>query len=73
MTQRFTVKKQLTNMVNMNGWVIYRDSENGLYAFNKETEQDVNLLRWNLTMSDPKIAFAIEDIRELIKKAEENN
>ena len=39
--QRFTVKKTLTKMVGIPGWIIYRDSENEMYALNEEKGIDV--------------------------------
>lgn len=44
---RFPVNMGLTKKVGMNGWVIYRDPEVGLYAFNEEKGEEVNLLLWN--------------------------
>ena len=63
MTQRFTVKKKLTEMVNMAGWVIYRDSVYGMYAVNNEMGIEIPLMRWNITLNDPKLKNIVESIR----------
>lgn len=49
---RFPVNAGLTKKVGMNGWVIYRDPEIGLYAFNEEKGIEVNLLLWNASAKD---------------------
>lgn len=46
---RFPVNMGLTKKVNKQGWVIYRDPEIGLYAYNEEKGEEVNLLLWNET------------------------
>lgn len=46
---RFPVNMGLTKKVNKQGWVIYRDPEVGLYAYNEEKGEEVNLLLWNET------------------------
>ena len=68
--QRFTVKKTLTKMVGIPGWVIYRDSENGMYALNEEKGIDVNLMTWNITLNDKNLDRCIDYIRKDIMKAE---
>lgn len=49
---RFPVNTGLTKKVGMKGWVIYRDPENGLYAYNEEKDEEVNLLLWNASAKD---------------------
>lgn len=73
MAQRFTDKKTLTKLVNMEGWKIYRDSKYGMYALNEEKGLDIYLMYWNVTLNDPKLAKAIDNIRSDIQQAEEDN
>ena len=68
--QRFTVKKTLTKMVGIPGWIIYRDSENGMYALNEEKGIDVNLMSWNITLNNKNLDKCIDYIRQDIMKAE---
>ena len=68
--QRFTVKKTLTKMVGIPGWIIYRDSENGMYALNEEKGIDVNLMTWNITLNSENLDRCIKYIRQDIMKAE---
>ena len=49
---RFPVNAGLTKKVNKQGWVIYRDPEIGLYAYNEEKNEEVNLLLWNESAKD---------------------
>lgn len=69
MTQRFTDKKVLTKLVDMPGWVIYRDSINGMYAMNETLSIDFNLMYWNITLNNPKLDRIVEDIRNQIREA----
>lgn len=48
----FPVNMGLTKKVNKQGWVIYRDPENGLYAYNEEKDEEVNLMLWNASAKD---------------------
>ena len=66
---RFPVNMELTKKVNMKGWVIYRDPENGLYAYNEEMDEEVNLLLWNASAKDVKES-TLECIRADIMKKE---
>ena len=64
---RFPVNKALTAKVNMNGWVIYRDPEIGLYAFHEESGEEINLLLWNetaKTVTEKALEFIRSEIRE---------
>ena len=67
---RFTTKKGLTKKLDMEGWTIYRDSENELYAENEELGIDHCLLMWNLTLDNPKIDFVIGLIRNELEEIE---
>lgn len=49
---RFPVNKGLTKKLNYKGFLIYRDPEHGLYAYNPESKIDVNLMQWNLSVRD---------------------
>lgn len=49
---RFPVNMGLTKKVNKQGWVIYRDPEVGLYAYNEEKDEEINLLLWNESAKD---------------------
>lgn len=69
MTQRFTDKKVLTRLVGIPGWIIYRDSMNGMYARNEELSIDLNLMYWNITLNHPKLDRVIDDVRYQIRKA----
>lgn len=66
---RFPVNKALTKKVNMEGWVIYRDPENGLYAHNEEKDEEVNLLLWNESAKDVS-EMALNCIRADIEEKE---
>lgn len=70
---RFISKKALTKKLNMSGWEIYRDSEQGLYALNKELGIDHCLYLWNLTLNNPKLENILEDIRSELHKLEKEN
>lgn len=70
MVQRFTEKKGLTKKLNMKGWSIYRDSENGLYAENEELGINHGLLIWNLTLNDPKLEKTLGIIRSELQDLE---
>lgn len=70
---RFTTKKTLTKKLNMKGWEIYRDSEQGLYALNEELGIDHCLYIWNLTLNDPKLENILEIIRSELQKLENEN
>lgn len=70
--QRFTVKNTLTKMVNKEGWTIYRDSENGMYAKNDNLGIDLPLNVWNLTLNNPDLERQIEWIRQEIEAEELN-
>lgn len=71
--QKFTDKRTITKMVNLDGWIIYRDSEYGMYARNEEKGLDILLFMWNLTLNDKMLNRKIEIIRSKLKKAEEVN
>lgn len=49
---RFPVNMGLTKKVKKEGWVIYRDPENGLYAYNEKLDEEVNLMLWNASAKD---------------------
>lgn len=68
--QKFTLKKTLTRLVGIPGWEIYRDSENGMYALNREKGIDLSLMVWNITLNDKNLNNIIESIRYDIMKAE---
>lgn len=68
---RFTTKKTLTKKLNMKGWEIYRDSEQGLYALNEELGIDYCLYIWKLTLNNPKLENILETIRSELHKLEE--
>ena len=68
--QRFTVKNTLTKMVNKDGWIIYRDSEYGMYARNDNLGIDFPLNVWNLTLNNPDLERQIEWIRKDIEAEE---
>lgn len=70
--QRFTVKSTLTKMVNKDGWTIYRDSENGMYAKNDVLGIEFPLNCWNLTLNNPDLERQIEWIRKDIEAEELN-
>lgn len=70
MTQRFTVRRQLTFLVGKGGWVIYRDSVNGMYALNRKKGIDLPLMFWNITLNDPNLDKIVEIIRRDIEEAE---
>lgn len=70
MAQRFTDKKVLTRLVGIPGWIIYRDSMNGMYARNEELMIDLHLGYWNITLNYPKLDCAIANIRRDIEEAE---
>lgn len=64
---RFPVNMGLTKKVAKQGWVIYRDPEIGLYAYNEEKGEEVNLLLWNesaRTVSEKVINGIRADIEE---------
>ena len=71
--QKFTDKRTITKMVNLDGWIIYRDSEYGMYARNEEKGLDIPLFIWNLTLNNKKLNCKIEIIRSDLKKVEEDN
>ena len=66
---RFPVNKALTKKVNKEGWVIYRDPENGLYAYNEKLDEEVNLMLWNESARDVK-PMTLECIRHDIEELE---
>ena len=54
---RFKVNKSLTKAFNYNNnglWLIYRDPEIGLYAYNEELDVEVNLGYWNVSLDGYK-------------------
>jgi hypothetical protein len=53
---KMVIKKQLTKLVDRAGWIIYRDPEVGLYALNETLNEEINLMMWNLTLSEIKTA-----------------
>ena len=58
-----TLRKGLTKKVNMPGWIIYRDSEYGMYAYNQQLGLDVDLGYWNITLEDPDLEKTLFYIR----------
>lgn len=70
---RFTSKKALTKKLNMKGWEIYRDSEQGLYALNEELGIDHCLYIWNITLNNPKLESILKTIRSELHKLEKEN
>ena len=66
---RFPVNAGLTKKVNKQGWVIYRDPEVGLYAYNEEKDEEVNLMLWNET-AKTATEKVLNGIRSDIEEAE---
>lgn len=58
-----TLRKGLTKKVNMPGWIIYRDSEYGMYAYHQQLGLDVDLGYWNITLEDPDLEKTLSYIR----------
>lgn len=59
-----TLRKLLTKKMNMPGWVIYRDSEYGMYAYNQQLGLDVDLGYWNITLGDSDLDKTLSSIRK---------
>lgn len=69
---RFPINKGLTQKLNYKGYLIYRDPEVGLYAYNPESKLDVNLFRWNLSLRELDSATRQHIINDIVEAEEES-
>lgn len=61
-----TLRKLLTKKLNMPGWIIYRDSEYGMYAYHQQLGLDTDLGYWNITLKDPNLDKTLSYIRNTL-------
>lgn len=70
---RFPVNAGLTKKLGYEDFQIYRDTENGLYAYSKNHDIDVNLMTWNETVAnctDDECSYWSELITDAIMENE---